>query len=185
MPADSIYGLLHRQCFELFPDELFADLFTRVGRRSVPPMIVAVVVVLQRLEGCSDREAVASPPATSDAIYPPAMSVLGEHVRAQRLRHGVSQRSLAIRAGTTQAAISRIERGLESPSFERFTQLLLVLGEQPVLTVMPLELDVDPADLAYGRRLTPQQRLAESASWNLVTTQLEIAAAKARAGGSR
>lgn len=70
------------------------------------------------------------------------MSVLGEHVRAQRLRHGVSQRSLAIRARTTQAAISRIERGLESPSFERFTQLLLVLGERPVLTVKPLELDV-------------------------------------------
>ena len=58
VPADSIYGLLHRQCFELFPDEMFADLFTDVGRRSVPPMIVAVVMVLQRLEGCSDREAV-------------------------------------------------------------------------------------------------------------------------------
>lgn len=112
------------------------------------------------------------------------MSVLGKHVRAQRLRHGVSQRSLAIRAGTTQAAISRIERGLESPSFERFTQLLLVLGEEPVLTVKPLELDVDPADLAYARRLTPQQCLAESASWNLVATQLEIAAEKAGAGGS-
>jgi hypothetical protein len=47
-----------RQCFNLFPDELFADLFTDVGRRSVPPMIVAVVMVLQRFEGCSDREAV-------------------------------------------------------------------------------------------------------------------------------
>jgi hypothetical protein len=37
---------------------MFADLFTDVGRRSVPPMIVAVVMVLQRVEGCSDREAV-------------------------------------------------------------------------------------------------------------------------------
>jgi hypothetical protein len=37
---------------------MFADLFTEVGRRSVPPMIVAVVMVLQRIEGCSDREAV-------------------------------------------------------------------------------------------------------------------------------
>ncbi|MBB2890946.1 IS1182 family transposase [Flexivirga oryzae] len=55
---DSIYGLLHRQCHRLFPDEMFADLFTDVGRRSVPPMIVAVVMVLQRFEGCSDREAV-------------------------------------------------------------------------------------------------------------------------------
>jgi len=55
---DSIYGILHRECFTLFPDEMFADLFDEVGRRSVPPMIVAVVMVLQRIEGCSDREAV-------------------------------------------------------------------------------------------------------------------------------
>jgi hypothetical protein len=54
---DSIYGILHRECFRLFPDEMFADLFEDVGRRSVPPMIVAVVMVLQRFEGCSDREA--------------------------------------------------------------------------------------------------------------------------------
>src|SRR6516164_8927698 len=53
----SIYGILHRECFTLFPDEMFADLFDDVGRRSVPPMIVAVVMVLQRIEGCSDREA--------------------------------------------------------------------------------------------------------------------------------
>src|SRR5512140_2959758 len=55
---ESIYGILHRECFRLFPDEMFADLFDDVGRRSVPPMIVAVVMVLQRIEGCSDREAV-------------------------------------------------------------------------------------------------------------------------------
>src|SRR5258708_7382741 len=39
-------------------DEMFAELFDDVGRRSVPPMIVAVVMVLQRIEGLSDREAV-------------------------------------------------------------------------------------------------------------------------------
>src|SRR6266496_4358311 len=50
--------MLHRECFALFPDEMFADLFTDEERRSVPPMIVAVVMVLQRLEGLSDREAV-------------------------------------------------------------------------------------------------------------------------------
>ncbi len=55
---DSIYAVLHRECFALFPDRMFADLFTDVGRRSVPPMIVAVVMVLQRIEGLSDREAV-------------------------------------------------------------------------------------------------------------------------------
>lgn len=36
---------------------MFAELFAADGRRSVPPMIVAVVMVLPRLEGLSDREA--------------------------------------------------------------------------------------------------------------------------------
>ncbi|SRR6266568_1355335 len=53
----SIYGILHRGCFSLFPDEMFGDLFDDVGRRSVPPVIVAVVMVLQRIEGLPDREA--------------------------------------------------------------------------------------------------------------------------------
>jgi hypothetical protein len=56
--AGSIYGLLHREGHRLFPDEAFADLFKDIGRASVPPRIVAVVMVLQRLEGLSDREAV-------------------------------------------------------------------------------------------------------------------------------
>jgi hypothetical protein len=55
---NSIYGVLHRECHNLFPDRMFADLFADVGRRSVPPMIVAVVMVLQRFDGLSDREAV-------------------------------------------------------------------------------------------------------------------------------
>src|SRR5450755_2197899 len=55
---DSIYGLLHRECFRLFPDEMFADLFADSGRNCVPPVVAAAVMVLQRFEGCSDREAV-------------------------------------------------------------------------------------------------------------------------------
>ena len=55
---NSIFAVLHRECHVLFPDELFADLFAGSGRRSVPPRIVAVVMVLQRLFGLSDREAV-------------------------------------------------------------------------------------------------------------------------------
>ena len=54
----SIYRLLHQECHRLFPDESFADLFHARGRNSVPPRIVAVVMVLQRFEGLSDREAV-------------------------------------------------------------------------------------------------------------------------------
>ena len=55
---NSIWSLLHDHGALLFPDELFEDLFSSVGRRSVPPQVVATVMVLQRLFGKSDREAV-------------------------------------------------------------------------------------------------------------------------------
>jgi hypothetical protein len=54
----SIWAVLYHQGDRLFGDELFGDLFAEVGRRSVPPRIVATVMVLQRLQGLSDREAV-------------------------------------------------------------------------------------------------------------------------------
>jgi IS5 family transposase len=57
LDKQSIYAFLHRERDQLFPDEAFADLFDDKGRRSVPPSVVAVVMVLQRLEGLSDREA--------------------------------------------------------------------------------------------------------------------------------
>ncbi|HVA41918.1 MAG TPA: hypothetical protein VNF50_00380 [Acidimicrobiales bacterium] len=57
LSQNSIYAVLHRERDRLFPDEMFADLFSDRGRRSVPPS-VAVVLVLQRLEGLSNREAV-------------------------------------------------------------------------------------------------------------------------------
>ena len=56
--GDSVYGLLRRERDRLFPDEMFADLYERSGRRSVPPSVLACVLVMQRLEGLSDREAV-------------------------------------------------------------------------------------------------------------------------------
>jgi hypothetical protein len=58
VPQTSVYALLNRERDRLFPDEMFADLFSARGRRSVPPCVVATVMVLQRLEGLSDREAV-------------------------------------------------------------------------------------------------------------------------------
>lgn len=58
LPETSIYKLLHRESHQLFADEEFADLFMGTGRNCVPPRILAVVMVLQRFEGLSDREAV-------------------------------------------------------------------------------------------------------------------------------
>jgi hypothetical protein len=58
LPENSIYRFLARERDRLFPDELFIDVFADRGRQSVPPSVVAAVMVLQRLEGLSDREAV-------------------------------------------------------------------------------------------------------------------------------
>jgi len=56
--SKSIYRFLHDHGEQLFADERFSDLFESTGRASIPPRIVAIVMVLQRLEGLSDREAV-------------------------------------------------------------------------------------------------------------------------------
>ena len=56
--AGSVHALLAEHRSRLFPDELFGDLFgSGRGRPSVPGEVVAAVMVLQALEGVSDREA--------------------------------------------------------------------------------------------------------------------------------
>lgn len=54
----SVFRLLAEQGHLLFPDEMFADLYSPRGRRSIAPRVMATVMVLQRFEGLSDSEAV-------------------------------------------------------------------------------------------------------------------------------
>lgn len=59
VPEGSVYAFLAVHRLRLFPDEMFVDLFpTKRGRPSVPADVIATVMVLQALEGLSDREAV-------------------------------------------------------------------------------------------------------------------------------
>lgn len=108
------------------------------------------------------------------------MSRLGEIVREVRERRGISRRSLARRAGTSPAAIARLESGAESPSFERFEGLLLVMGARPVLSTAPLEHRYDLNDLALERATDPEARLRGSLSWNRMATDFAAAGARAR-----
>jgi hypothetical protein len=58
LPSGSVYAFLAEHRRELFPDAMFADLFpSPLGRPTVPGDVVAAVLVLQALEGRSDREA--------------------------------------------------------------------------------------------------------------------------------
>ena len=57
---DSVYWFLAEHRRRVFPDDMFGDLFgSGRGRPSVPADVVATVMVLQALEGLSDRDAVA------------------------------------------------------------------------------------------------------------------------------
>src|ERR1700686_1076062 len=58
VPQGSVEAFLADHRHELFPDELFEDLFpSKRGRPSIPADTVASVMVLQALEGLSDRDA--------------------------------------------------------------------------------------------------------------------------------
>lgn len=61
VPDGSVYAFLADHRRRLFPPELFADLVVQ-GRShpSVATEVVATVMVLQALEGLSDREAVSA-----------------------------------------------------------------------------------------------------------------------------
>jgi IS5 family transposase len=54
--AGSMFGFLADHRAEVFPDEQYADLFSVVGRPSLPATRMAAVMVLQALHGLSDRE---------------------------------------------------------------------------------------------------------------------------------
>ena len=85
---------MHRQ--RLFPDDLFVDLFpSGRGRPSVPADVVATVMVLQALEGRSDRDAIdqlrtniawkvaAGRPLTDEGFHPTVLTLVAEQAARQ------------------------------------------------------------------------------------------------------
>ncbi|GFG50860.1 transposase [Mycolicibacterium agri] len=59
LKSDSVFRFLATHRGELFPEEMFADLFpSRRGRPSVPAEVMASVITLQALHGLSDNETV-------------------------------------------------------------------------------------------------------------------------------
>jgi transcriptional regulator with XRE-family HTH domain len=83
----------------------------------------------------------------------------GELLRKVRRRHGISQRSLATRAGTTQSAISRIETDRVSPSVDTLWELLYLLGEDLELFTIPRDYGIDLTLNQANLDFTPGQRV--------------------------
>ena len=83
----------------------------------------------------------------------------GGVIRAARERHGVSQRGLAVRAGTSQGYVSQVERGEVVPSVEAVSRMLTCLGESGRIETAPLP----PVDAPAGpdaEELHPGRMLA-------------------------
>jgi transcriptional regulator with XRE-family HTH domain len=83
----------------------------------------------------------------------------GQLLRDARRRHGVSQMRLAIRAGTTQSAISRIESGRVSPTVATLSSLLQLLGEDLELGSQERDSGIDRSMIRERFRLDPSDRV--------------------------
>jgi transcriptional regulator with XRE-family HTH domain len=106
-----------------------------------------------------------------------------ELIRTTRERLGLSQRRLALRAGTTQAQVSRIERGDVSPTFATLESLMLAMGERLTLHGERLECDWDPVHMTSTLERSDDQRAALAFSWDRFAARLAHAGASARADG--
>ncbi len=109
----------------------------------------------------------------------------GRFLVAARRRHGLTQHDLAVRAGMTQANISRIERDKVSPSLFTFNRLLEAMGETVQISSVPVDApppgggNVAIRDLRSDfDELTPDQRLEQAAL--LSRTASELAASRPR-----
>lgn len=94
-------------------------------------------------------------------------------LRKIRLSAGLSQRALAERAGTSQPAIARYERGTTTPSWETLERLGGACGRRVLLSA---EVAPDPHDLALAERfleLTPEQRLRALTSFARLRDRVE------------
>jgi transcriptional regulator with XRE-family HTH domain len=87
------------------------------------------------------------------------MKTPGQLLKEARRRHGVSQKRLAMRAGTTQSAISRIERDRVSPSVDTLRELLYLLGEDLTLGAEERDFGIDRTLNTGKLALSPTQRV--------------------------
>jgi transcriptional regulator with XRE-family HTH domain len=107
-----------------------------------------------------------------------------ELVRMTRERKRLSQRRLALRAGTSQSAVARIERGDEEVTWPRLRSLMLAMGEEPVLSSRPVASRYDAGDLLRDRAMSPESRLANGIEFNEFATELALAMRRAKERGA-
>jgi transcriptional regulator with XRE-family HTH domain len=99
----------------------------------------------------------------------------GQLVKDARRRHGLTQRQLAARARTSQAAVSRVERDLVSPSVATLASWLDLMGEELKLDAELADYGIDHSLNELNLRLSPEERIERQASWSRGATELRRA----------
>jgi transcriptional regulator with XRE-family HTH domain len=94
------------------------------------------------------------------------METAGALLAAARRRHGLSQSQLAARARTSQAAISRIERDVVSPSVSTLANLLDLMGERLTLDAEQIDYGHDLALLRQNLERTVDERLEHGVAFS-------------------
>ena len=147
VPEGSVHRFLAEHRHRVFPDELFADLFpSGRGRPSVPADVIATVMVLQALEGRSDRDAIdalrtnlkwkvaAGLALDDEGFHPTVLTLWRNKLRASEAPERIYD---AIRAVVTETGVlaGKTRRALDSTLLDdavatqdTVTQLVSVIG---------------------------------------------------------
>lgn len=101
----------------------------------------------------------------------------GQLLRDARRKHHCTQKQLAARAGTSQAAISRIERDEVSPTVETLARLLDLLGEELILETQLIDWGHDRTLNEAKLDRTPAQRVADNVAFARFAARMQAARA--------
>jgi transcriptional regulator with XRE-family HTH domain len=104
---------------------------------------------------------------------------VGPLIRELRARQGVSQRQLALRAGTSQAAISQLETGGRDLSVGTLERILLALGYRLDIRAEQLPLEVDERHLRADLAAPMAERLERALAWDKFAAEVAGVAARA------
>src|SRR5690348_58441 len=81
-------------------------------------------------------------------------------IRKSRTAAGLTQAELAARAGLTQSAVARLERGRANPTIATLDNVIAATGRRLVLAAESHRGSFDEGQLLERLAMTPAQRLA-------------------------
>ena len=93
-------------------------------------------------------------------------------LKEARSRSGLTQRELARRASTSQAAIARYERGRATPSLRALNRIIRACGFGLQVDLVPLHDDHDDSLIDLMLAMTVEARLRTAGNYAALASQL-------------